>query len=167
VAQPIPLGGDRLLVSAGYAVGSHLLQIRRSAEGWQVETLWQSPRLKLKFTQAVFHQGFLYGLDDGVLVCLDPETGERRWKKGRYGHGQILLVEDLLLVQTEDGELVLIDPQPEGLEELARLPVLSGRAWNSLAMAGPYLLLRNHQEAVCLELPGEAVAVASSPAGLP
>jgi outer membrane protein assembly factor BamB len=155
VAQPLALGDDRLLVSAGYGVGAEMFRLSPGSGATQlaVELLWKSPRLKAKFTNVVLHEGFVYGLDDGVLVCLDPQTGERRWRQGRYGHGQVLLAGELLLVQTEDGELVLVDPDPSGLRELARHEVLAGRAWNSPALAPPVLLVRNHREAVALELP--------------
>jgi outer membrane protein assembly factor BamB len=161
VAQPIPLPGDRLLVSSGYGIGATLFALSTDREPEEEETLgdvtveqvWRSPRLKLKFTQAVEYEGYLYGLDDGVLVSLDPATGERMWKRGRYGHGQVLLVGDLLLVLTEDGELVLIDPNPEELTELHTVRVLDSKTWNTPALAGKYLLVRNDQEAACFELP--------------
>jgi outer membrane protein assembly factor BamB len=153
VAQPLPLGGDRLLVSAGYGIGAEVIRVAGDSTRLTVESLWKSPRLKAKFTNVVLHEGLVYGLDDGVLVCLDPEIGERRWRQGRYGHGQVLLAGDLLLVQSEDGELILVDPDPAGLRELARLEVLAGKAWNSPALAPPVLLLRNDREAVALELP--------------
>ncbi len=74
VAQPLPLSGDRVLFSAGYGVGSKLYQIAAAADGSLSATLlWESPRLKAKFTNVFFHDGFLYGLDDGVFTCLDPE----------------------------------------------------------------------------------------------
>ena len=92
-------------------------------------------------------------LDDGVMVCLDPATGERRWKRGRYGHGQVLLVGDLLLVQSEKGEVVLVEPDPDELRELGRFSVFDDKTWNSPALAGRYLLLRNHREAALFELP--------------
>jgi outer membrane protein assembly factor BamB len=159
VAQPVPLPGDRLLVSAGYGIGASLFQLQATeAGGVDATVLWQSPRLKLKFTQAVLHEGHLYGLDDGVLVSLDPETGERNWKRGRYGHGQILLVGDRLLVLTEGGELVLVDPTPEEHRELHTLQVLPGKTWNTPALAGRYLLVRNDKEAACYELAVERVA---------
>ena len=82
---------------------------------------WESPRLKSKFGNLIRHEGSVYGLDDGVLTCLDPSSGERRWKDGRYGHGQMLLAGRLLLVQAENGELVLVDPSADGLRELTRL----------------------------------------------
>ena len=87
-----------------------------------------------------------------MLVCLDIETGERRWKSGRYGHGQVLLVADLLLVLAESGELFLVDANPAGHRQRARLAALNSRTWNTPALAAPYLLLRNDREAVCYEL---------------
>jgi outer membrane protein assembly factor BamB len=154
VAQPLPLGGDRLLFSAGYGVGSKVFAIASDGSTGLHATLeWESPRLKSKFANLVFHDGFVYGLDDGVLTCLDPATGERRFKGGRYGHGQILLVGGLLLVQTEEGEAVLLEPSPDGARELARFPLLDGKMWNPPALVGSRLLVRNDREAALYELP--------------
>ena len=85
----------------------------------------------------------------GVLVCLDPATGQRKWKRGRYGHGQILLAGDKLIVQTEGGPVKLINPNPEGLVELATLDALDGKTWNNPVLAGSLLIVRNDSEAVC------------------
>jgi outer membrane protein assembly factor BamB len=157
VSQPVVLGDDRLFVSMGYGVGGRLVQItRRPGGGLDANVLWETRRLKAKFTQVVEHEGFLYGLDEGVLVCLDPADGERRWKRGRYGHGQILLVDDLLLLQTEDGEVVLIDPNPEELHELVRFRAVEGKTWATPALAGDLLLVRSEREAACYRLPTEA-----------
>jgi outer membrane protein assembly factor BamB len=154
VAQPLPLPGDRLLLSAGYGVGSKVIALAAGEGGTLAGTLvWETPRLKSKFANLVLHDGFVYGLDDGVLTCLDPATGERRWKGGRYGHGQLLLVGGLLLVQTEEGELVLIEPSPEGHRELAKASVLEGKTWNPPALVGHRLLARNDREAALYELP--------------
>ena len=97
----------------GYGIGSRLLEISRDGDAVTQSLVWESTRLKAKFTNPVLHDGFVYGLDDGVLVCLDPANGERRWKGGRYGHGQTILIGNRLLVQTEDGEIVLVDPRPD------------------------------------------------------
>lgn len=154
VAPPVVVDGERVMFSTGYGIGSKLLRVRETAEGGlAAELVWESPRMKAKFANLVLHAGFVYGLDDGVLVCLDPETGERRWKRGRYGHGNVLLAGDLLLVQTEKGDIVLVEPTPEEHRELGRFTALPGKAWNPMALAGPYLLMRNDQEAALWRLP--------------
>jgi outer membrane protein assembly factor BamB len=161
----LPLAGDRLFVSTGYGIGGQMLRIRRGADGdFDVESLYETRRLKAKFTQVVEHEGLLYGLDDGVLVCLDPETGERRWKRGRYGHGQLLLVGELLLLQAEDGGVVLIEPDPEALVELGRFQAVGGRAWATPALAGDRLIVRGELEVACYRLPTAAAEPASAPA---
>jgi len=153
VAQPVILPGDRILVSSGYGVGSRLLQIVQDGGTLQASLVWESTRLKSKFANVVFHDGFVYGLDDGVLVCVDPATGERRWKSGRYGHGQLILAGGLLLVQTEEGELVLVEPRPDQHREVGRVAVFGRKTWNPPALAGRYLFLRNDLEAAAFELP--------------
>jgi outer membrane protein assembly factor BamB len=154
VAQPLTLPGDRLLISAGYGVGSKVIAIAADdASVLRPALLWETPRLKSKFANMVSHGGLVYGLDDGVLTCLDPASGERRWKAGRYGHGQLVLIGDLLFVQTEEGEAVLVDPTPEGHRELARTALLDGKTWNPPAFSGARLLVRNDREAALYEMP--------------
>lgn len=155
VASPVATGPDRVMVSVGYGIGSKSYQVLDRGGSLAAAPLWESPRLKSKFANLVVHDGLVYGLDDGVLTCLDPATGERRWKDGRYGHGQLLLVGALLLVQTEDGEVVLVEPAPDALRELARLRVLDGKTWNPPALAGRLLLVRNDREAAAFQLPVE------------
>ena len=165
-ATPLPLPGDRVLVSAGYGIGSRLLQVEAGEDGGlKARLVWESLRLKSKFANLVAHQGFVYGLDDGVLTCLDPATGERRWKGGRYGHGQIVLAGDLLLVQDEQGELVLVEATPEAHREVARFPVLEGKTWNPPALAGAVLVVRNDREAAAYELPLADVVASGTPGG--
>jgi outer membrane protein assembly factor BamB len=154
VAQPLVLPGDRVLFSAGYGIGSRLLQIASDgAGGLRASLLWESTRMKAKFTNLVVHDGFVYGLDDGVLACLDPATGERRWRSGRYGHGQVILTGGFLLVQTEEGEVVMVEPRPDEPRELTRFPVFTRKTWNPPALAGRYLFVRNDLEAAAYELP--------------
>jgi outer membrane protein assembly factor BamB len=155
VVVPALLGPDRLLVSAGYGVGTKAYVVSETSGALAAALEWESPRLKSKFANLIVHGGFVYGLDDGVLTCLDPASGERRWKSGRHGHGQLLLVAGLLLVQTEEGELVLVEPAPDAYRELTRFAALEGKTWNPPALAGSLLVVRNDREAAAYELPVE------------
>ncbi|MEE9601798.1 MAG: PQQ-binding-like beta-propeller repeat protein, partial [Thermoguttaceae bacterium] len=156
-SQPVVLPGDRVFISKGYRIGSSLLAIRKDdADQFEVEPLWDPPvraHMKTKFTNVVIRDGYVYGLDEGILECIELETGERMWKRGRYGHGQIILVGDQILVSTETGGVVLVEASPDSHRELTRFQAIEGKTWNNPALAGRYLLVRNHREAACYELP--------------
>jgi outer membrane protein assembly factor BamB len=153
-AQPIVATGDRVFLSAGYGSGCVLLQIKAGADNQLVATqLWKNLHMKNQFNSIAARDGFFYGLDDGLLACVEIETGARKWKSGRYGSGQTLLVDDLVLVQTERGPVALAEARPDGFQELGRLDALDGKTWNHPTLAGRYLLVRNDEEAACYELP--------------
>lgn len=146
----------RLLMTTGYGTGSVLFEVTREAGGtWQTREIWRAAgAMKTKFTTAVPAGGVVYGLDDGILGCLDLTTGKTRWKQGRYGHGHVLRSGELLIVQAEvPGNVVLVRVSPTGAEELGRLAGLAELTWNVPTLAGRYLLIRNDREAVCYELP--------------
>jgi len=153
-SQPVALEGDRLFLSAGYGVGCVMLQVKAEADGrFSAEELWRNKMMKTQFNSAGLRDGFLYGLDDGLLACVDAATGKRQWKDGRYGSGQTLIVDDLVLIQSEPGPVVLASATPESFQELGRLAALTSKTWNFPTLAGRYLLVRNDVEAVCYELP--------------
>jgi outer membrane protein assembly factor BamB len=157
-SQPVVLDNDRVFLSAGYQVGCVLLKIEMTKpQEERVAEIWKNNNLRAQFTDVVAHAGFLYGIDDAILVCLDPATGKRTWKGERYGHGQILLVDDLILVQSEPGEIVLVEANSNQHRELGRFPALSDKTWNVPALSGPYLLVRNDREAACYKLPVQRV----------
>ena len=155
VAAPIVTGGDRVLFSSGYGVGSKLLAIAPGTDGkFTASELWKTIRFQAKFSNPVERDGYVYGMSDGFFACLDLRDGTVKWKSGRYGHGQCLLIGEHLLQITEDpGDLVLLRPTPEAANELARIHVFDSKTWNPPALSGDLLLLRNDTEAACLRLP--------------
>ncbi len=155
VSQPLAVDGDRLLLSKGYGVGSALWKIEHEGDKWNIDELWKNHNLKTKFTSAVLRDGFAYGLDEGILECIEVATGVKKWKQGKYGHGQILLVDDVILVQAESGDVALVEAKPEKYRELTRFPAIKGISWNTPALSGRKLLVRNDEEAACYELPLE------------
>lgn len=153
-SQAAPLEGDRVFVSKGYGGGALMLQLARQGDTWKVSEVWRdSGLLKTKLTNIAVRGDYGYGLSDGILECVDLTNGRRQWKAGRYGHGQILLVDDLLLVQAESGEVVLVEATPERHVELGRFQAIEGQTWNNLCLYGPFLLTRNSEEAACYRLP--------------
>lgn len=155
-SQPVVVdaAAGRVFFAVGYGKGGVLLHVDHPSAGeWSVTPLWTSREMKTKFTTAVIYENHLYGLDDGILACLDLATGKRLWKAGRYQHGQVLLAGDLLIVQAESGEVYLVRPDPKKLIELGKIAALAHKTWNNPALSGRRLLVRDDQEAVCYELP--------------
>jgi outer membrane protein assembly factor BamB len=149
-AQPIQVGENRLFASSGYSLGSVFLEFDSKL---QPKDVWKpTNQFRCKFNSPVMRDGHVYGLDEGMLACLDLKTGKRVWKKGRYGFGQLLLVGDTLLIQAENGVIHLVRATPQGPTPLAKMPALSGRAWNEPVVSHGRLLVRNPAEAVCYEL---------------
>ena len=153
-AQPLLLGDDRVFISSGYGKGAAAFKIREVGGQWSAEQLWAQTTMKNKFNSSVLVDGHIYGFDEGILACIDAETGERVWKGGRYGHGQLLVLpdQDVLLVVSEKGEVALVAATPDGFTELARLPAIQGRTWNHPALVGDVLLVRNSEETAAFRL---------------
>ena len=155
VARPIAVGERRAFFSSGYGVGSALLEIAQGKDGkLSADEVWKTIRFQAKFSNPVERGGFVYGVSDGIFACLDLKDGSVRWKDGRYGHGQGLLIGEHYLQMTEiPGELVLLRPTPEGANELARFRVFDEKTWNPIAISGDLLVVRNDREAACIRLP--------------
>ena len=98
-----------------------------------------------------------------IIAAIDVASGERVWKGGRYGNGQLLLLpdQDLLLVISERGELALVRATAERFEEVARIQALSGKTWNHPIVADGVVYLRNAEEAAAYRLPVPAGAPVS------
>jgi outer membrane protein assembly factor BamB len=151
-SQPIALDGDRLFISAGYGLGCAMLQITAQDSKCSVKELWHKRALRTQFSSAVVRDGFAYGLDDTILVCIDLKTGERKWKDGKYGYGQLLLAGSKLVIQAEAGEVALVEASPDAFHELAKIDALTSRTWSNPALAGEYMLVRNDREVICFKL---------------
>ncbi len=148
-SQPLVIDANRLFVSSGYGTGAAVIEL--SASG-AVREVWRNIRMKNQFSSSVLHEGFIYGLDESILACLDAATGDLKWKGGRYGYGQIMLASGHIIVLGEDGSLALVRATPESHQERVRFPVLDGKTWNHPAIADGFLLVRNLKEMAAFDV---------------
>lgn len=167
--QPNVVGSDTILLPTGMNTGTRAIRISKALskaggisqssgpikDQLTAEELWTSRNLKPDFTDLVTHHGYAYGNDAGVWTCIDLKTGERKWKGGRYGKGQALLLENsgLLLIVAESGQVVLLLADPNEYREVASFKALEGKTWNHPVVVGDRLYVRNAQEAAAYKLP--------------
>lgn len=154
VVQPLVVGKTSVLLGTGMGAGTRRIDLTTEGATTAVAERWTSLAIKPNFNDFVAHRGHLYGFDNNLFTCIDLETGQKKWKEGRYGNGQVLLLPagDQLLVLSEKGDLVLLRATPDRHEEKARHPALKGKTWNHPILVGNRLYVRNGEEAACFEL---------------
>ncbi len=146
-------GGD-LLITAGESRGLRRVTATHAANDWTFEEHWTTNRLKPYFNDFVVHEGHAYGFDGRILAGVNLDTGERAWKGGRYGNGQVVLLpeQDLLLVLSDRGDVALVGAEPSGFSEVARMPAIEGKTWNHPVIADGVLYVRNSEEMAAFRL---------------
>jgi outer membrane protein assembly factor BamB len=155
-SQPMPIGGDRVLLTKGYGVDAEMIEVSQDAGHWGANRVWKKPVLRTKFSNVVLRDGFAYGISDVDLECVNLATGARKWKSRRrpaVENGQILLVGDYIIAQCESGETILVEATSKGYREAASFQAVEGITWNNPALSGNVLLVRNDEEAAAFELP--------------
>jgi outer membrane protein assembly factor BamB len=157
IMQPARTSDGDLLITTGDmagGVGTRRLAVAHGPGGWIVEERWTSKGLKPYFNDFVVHKGHAFGFDGSILACIDLTDGTRKWKGGRYGHGQLVLLpdQDVMLVLSEEGELALVAAAADQFTELARFPAIEGKTWNHPALVGDVLLVRNGEEMAAFRL---------------
>jgi len=151
-SQPLVVGDNRLFLSSGYGTGAAVIELSQSGGQFAVREVWRNIRMKNQFTSSLLHEGFIYGLDESILACVDASTGDLKWKGGRYGYGQTMLASGHLIVLTEDGDVALVRATPAKHEEIVRFAVLAGKTWNHPALSDGILLVRNVAEMAAFDL---------------
>jgi outer membrane protein assembly factor BamB len=157
IVQPALVDDGNVLLAGGDSMGG--IGIRRLAlshgpDGWTAQERWTSRGLKPYFNDFVVHKGHAFGFDGSILSCIDLSDGTRKWKGGRYGNGQLVLLreQDLLLVLSEEGELALVNAKPDQYAEVARFKAIEGKTWNHPAVVRDVLLVRNAEEMAAFRL---------------
>lgn len=153
IVQPAVIADGVLVTSQEN--GIRRLALAQNSGAWTIQERWTSNGLKPYFNDFVIHKGHAFGFDGRILSCVDLNDGQRKWKGGRYGNGQLVLLpeQDLLLVLSEEGELVLVQATPDQFTELAKVPAIQGKTWNHPVLVGDMLLVRNAEEMAAFRLP--------------
>ena len=153
IVQPALISDSDILITSQDG-GARRLAVSHSGNSWSVAERWTSNGLKPYFNDFVVHKGHAFGFDGRILACIDLQTGERKWKGGRYGNGQLVLLpdQDLLLVLSEEGELALVGATPDQFTERAKVAAIQGKTWNHPVLVGDLLLVRNAEEMAAFRL---------------
>ena len=151
-ATPVFIPPDKIFVSSGYDKGAALVQLKNSGDGIEAEEIWMNRVMKNHMSTSILHQGHLYGFDNAILKCIDPQTGTEKWKARGYGKGSLIVADGHLIILGDKGNLGLVEASPAGYREKAMLQVLQGTCWTVPSLSDGRLYLRSESEIVCLNL---------------
>lgn len=153
-ASPLVFG-DQLFLSASYGVGAVFARFSRD----RAETVWaNNDTMSSQYSTCVRYEGFLYGVDgrqDGGptrLRCFDPQTGDVRWTKERFGIASLILADGKLIIVKDDGSLVLAAASPEGYKELGQARLLKSTTRALPALSDGLLFVRDTGTLKCIDL---------------
>lgn len=158
-ASPVVCGDDIVYCSAGYGVGGGAFQIKKDGDTFTSTKLWFKPGQDVNhWSTPIYKDGYLYGLygfkefHTEPLKCIDVKTGEEKWSHSGFGQGQVIMVDDNLMIVGDQGELVLAKPDPDSYQEIARCHPIAGKCWTDPAVADGKVYLRSQTGAVCLDV---------------
>jgi outer membrane protein assembly factor BamB len=142
--------GDNVIVNT-HTVGMIKYLISKEGDQFSAKETWRNKDLKINLSTPALVSGFLYNHGPARnYVCVDASNGQTKWTQAGFGEqvSTTIVVGDKLVVVTDTGELLVIKPNPNRYEELARMQVC-GKTWNFPAFADGKLYVRDQREIAC------------------
>lgn len=169
-ATPV-VAGDHVYASCAYALGAWTARVTKSGSTFAVgqTDFKRSSSYQNHWSTPVHHDGYLYSVVERStrsLACFSLAGRTNTWitntvGSGNPGYASLIKVGGKILILTETGELVLLEPNPAAYTEIARYQALAGTAWNHPAFANGRIYARSNTQIVALDV---AAAVAPLPA---
>jgi outer membrane protein assembly factor BamB len=158
-ASPV-IAGDIAYCSAGYNVGSGAARITKNGDTFEAKEIWRTKGNKNAnhWSTPVEKDGYLYGMfsfkeyGSGALKCIELATAREVWSQPNFGSGQAILAGGKLVALSDSGQIVLIDPTPEGYKEICRMQAVTGKCWSTPTLSEGHLYVRSTKEGACYDV---------------
>jgi len=166
-ASPVCMPDGKVFITAGYGAGSMLIQLHPKNGKFEVEVLKSfTPGEGLSSEQQtpILIDGHLFGIlpkDAKTLrnqmVCVNPDDPtEFVWTSGsgvRFGLGPYILADNKFYILNDDATLIIVQKSTQSYIELDRIKLFDGHdAWAPLAIANGYMVLRDADNMICINL---------------
>jgi len=147
-SDPI-VNGSEIFLTSGYNFGCGLFKL----EAGQLVKVWQNKNMRSQLSGPVVINGFIYGIDDAQLVCLDWKTGVKKWAEPAVAKGTLMAADGKLIVLSEKGKLMVAAASPEKFAPIASAQILDGRCWTMPTLANGKIYARNAKGTlVCVDV---------------
>lgn len=166
--------GNRVFISSSYDVGGVMLEVQPD---FTFREIYRTKAYASHWATPILIEGYLYGFANNKLVCMDWQTGERKWRivpsvgnrafqqtghsrsganryrppPGRtgFGIGSLIYAEGRFLCLGENGLLAWMELTPQGCSILSSRRLFeAGQAWTAPVLSdGRAFICQNLPEA--------------------
>jgi outer membrane protein assembly factor BamB len=160
ISTPIWSPADHLLfVSSAYGTGSRVIELHQAGGKTTPTEKWFSGKMRVHFGTAIRVGNYVYGssgdFGPAFLTAIDVNTGKIAWQDRAFSRAQLLYADGKLVILDEDGTLGLATVTPQGVQVLAKAPVLENLAWTPPTLVGTKLFARDRKNIASFELGGQ------------
>jgi outer membrane protein assembly factor BamB len=164
-ASPV-VAGDTVYASRAYPgslsrpqAGALMLKIAGNGTNFTASQFWMRTNgLMNHWATPVIYSGHIYGMfgqgeSEIRLKCVNADDGSEKWSGPGLKYGGVILAKDHIIAVGQDGELLLVDPNPDVYTEVARVQALqSGKCWNTPIVSDGILYMRSTLSAVAFDI---------------
>lgn len=152
---PTPVFSDGYVFWAnGYGKGGICLKLTVNGDEASAQEAWRTSEMDCHHGGYIVHEGYIYGNHRGGWVCLDLETGEKRWEERGVGKGSVCFADGMLYLFGERGGAAgLATCSPEGMQMMGSFNVQGERtSWAHPVVIGGRLYLRYDTNLYCFDV---------------
>ena len=117
---PTPIARDSYIYSGTGRGGGGLIKLKAAEGKFDPEQVYFSPKLPTAIGGGVLIGEALYGTTGQGLLCAEFTTGDVQWQERSVGAASICAVEGLLYLHGENGDVALVEANPEAYRERGR-----------------------------------------------
>jgi outer membrane protein assembly factor BamB len=154
---PLYARGKIIISSASRKDSSGLVVLQLSPDGKKADILWRNKELINLMGGLILKDGYIYGSAylQPKWFCIDFETGVTKYIAKGLGGGPVIYAnENFYCYAEKDGEMALVEADPELFIIISRFKVPLGTAehWAHPVIAGKKLYIRHNEALMVYEL---------------
>ena len=142
---PVNIGNGRVLLTVDDSF-SNAFDIKAEGSTVTAKKAWSNRSIKNTYNIPVSYKDSVYGFSTRFLTCIDPSTGNPRWKNRKPGDGFLIAADDHLLITTKKGSVHIARASPSAYEEVASLKLFKKLNWSLPAFADNAIFTRSFNE---------------------
>jgi outer membrane protein assembly factor BamB len=156
VATPI-YSDNKVFFTSAYGTGGGLLDLSVANGEVTAKEAYFTQDMKNHHGGVVLVDGYLYGYNDAILVCLEFATGKLMWRDRSVGKGSVTYADGRLYLQGENNVVGLAEAAPAGYKEKGRfeIPDKGLPSWAHPVVSDGRLYVRNQDTLLVYDVRGK------------